>query len=1562
MKKFCVLIILWLVCSSAYAESYVSDYLIIEEGETWDEFIVLSGLPQGTQASIFIEGQVYYFNKVLLKDQGLIAYGEFSDVARNDFKPVVGGYYSENSRLGEYRYHAYTAEGGKLGNDDFPRDASSARPLEDKTWIYKPWERESIAYETYQKHSSQLGFLNNKIFIRDAYNNTDPVSLLAKAQLNEALPYIKKGTYDGVTPASNLDAVYYANVQSRPTMKLSGQSIMFHKSILDGRIWYQTFPLLRSEDNLMKEGLPLEASIEEYHVAGITSTGLMTVFVKVVGHLQDESFYGLDEVEQYIYYDRDDIQSWEFDLQSLDLAVTYEPVASYSRFNNGNMAYQWFKVDMSHSDYRDLNSTDYVFEHQVKGLVTVNFPNEHSEVAEVIDKLLLDNADMTFDEFHGDQADFEVTAPYEILDVWSFNLSLVEIEVGDSYERSVTINGSLLSETQETEFISGNYVFEDLDRSKLYDYEIKYSDGENDYFYKSWVLVYDAVPSASVKVVDYGKVNRKNSIEVDDSITPEFVKEHSSVELLDFTIMSRDGQTIYYDVNNQALKEYMIKEIGSVDICVEIGNEYGLRTYLYEIYSGEDYPPDLISIIWNNSLVRGDEIDVFSEASSLDDDTVSAIFYEVFFDHDEDGIADHLLYPKSEYLGKIDFQPLELGYYEIEFSVEEDFGQPTIIDSIREEDYQSQVVRREFMVENLRPMTKVFTDIPYEFPQVEVTFLIDEDFPSADLAYLRENNVNIRNDFRLSSIDCVIDVWDLKTYEYSQTAHISRHTGSYPPITYTYSSLGYSGILSRYKIRNYPYTVDKGSYVTTTESKTIKTTRYQSGTVYWPDKYDSNRTPTSISYSSAGFTGTMYRDYQGNWSASNFYNDDGSYGGYTYSFTQYYKGTASKVSSVWVPNLVTYNDYYGDYSGSVNKYVKQVYYPDPTKESNKFLVYFTKDTINNLEDLEALKSIIPEANIILVSDESLFKSINENDSISYIDETDKIINQMIQVVKEENPFTSIKTILVGQTFQLETNDRDEEGDPIVEEGFQVIHHPDVFENPMAQEENTFLSYKATQFSPGEISSFQNAGSYQIYRQIKDQPISHPDQGMYSNLSTLELLVHRKPIASDRMDWTYNAISGLYEIDWVDTSYDPDFQYSANRGILDRKMRYKKTGQPWIYGIPKLLEAGEYTRELIVKDIYGQWSDTYLEVFTLSALPPPQILTGQLHSKDDTFTLESIPHTEILSLRDFKVRFPYALDFKYEWIREGLVIESDNFFPEGNDGGIDYHPIDFTIPKSLTDGGYIFKVYAIDQNNIDNYDVLSFSVCVKTPFDLEASIPELVAGENKISVNTSKYVDEVLLTLYVDTIYEKTVSMTQESTSWSYLEVLPELDPMNYTFKFEGLIKSEPYQIAYLLLDSEYLGLSLSSILIEGMWNYYNGEDNIFYKPKENNPHRFLSLEEISIRVIASGEPESIEITMSDELMSLNYSDDYGNVYSYDTLLGYTVDFPLLMETTDHINYSMKYVLPLADSTISRDNTRLRQSYFMELKLIKGSKSLSYYVTDIEISGNTLDCIYLEPIY
>lgn len=597
---------------------------------------------------------------------------------------------------------------------------------------------------------------------------------------------------------------------------------------------------------------------------------------------------------------------------------------------------------------------------------------------------------------------------------------------------------------------------------------------------------------------------------------------------------------------------------------------------------------------------------------------------------------------------------------------------------------------------------------------------------------------------------------------------------------------------------------------------------------------------------------------------------------------------------------------------------------------------------------------------ILVGPADLKEAVD--DEIIFMENSEDVMDKVVQFIGKQYPYSANYVVEVGSPFEIYKSTFDTENDLITDYGFQYVQDL-IFDNSVGREEfaketlnDIYTDYQAT--------SFSKVGLYTIYSSLKDDT-KRASFNKYSNMAEVSVLVHRKPIADYMLDWHYDVDISSYQITFQDRSYDLDHQYShPTKGIVDIKGMYRKEGDSqWIYAIPDVLKAGAYEFRYSVKDLEGAWSHPKMMTFTLYDVPPPQLLDGQLRVKNQKFMLSNIPSTELLEFYDIRTRYPLDYEIGYVWLNKGqkitkpvlidsnyIILEKDRF----------YEPYTFNIPKEFSDGTYQLQLFVRDKNKLTLEDTKNFDVTVVTPIELNGHTPEnILPGENVFKATTSKYVDEVYVTLYVGTPYEETHQMMLED-EWTYVYDASDIVPDGtYDIRYEAVILSDPKKKEHIVNQTEKISLKATSIRVTGDWQYWKGGKNIFGESLSDDPNRFMSLEAIDIEVESIGKPDRIEITMSPELMSMSYVDEKNNVYYYKDMIGKVVEFPLLMSSENEKNWHVSYVLPLADSTLSVENIRLRNPYIIHVILVKGTTKIPYEVM-IDLTGNTLDRVYIQP--
>jgi len=317
------------------------------------------------------------------------------------------------------------------------------------------------------------------------------------------------------------------------------------------------------------------------------------------------------------------------------------------------------------------------------------------------------------------------------------------------------------------------------------------------------------------------------------------------------------------------------------------------------------------------------------------------------------------------------------------------------------------------------------------------------------------------------------------------------------------------------------------------------------------------------------------------------------------------------------------------------------------------------------------------------------------------------------------------------------------------------------------------------------------------------------------------------------------------------------------------------------------------------------------------------------------------------------------------LRDTNFLEGVTGTKTGND--ISWDEINYQVSQAIPDGSYNVRITAFDSLNSSIFKHINFPVTIKTPIDLESDFSTLVGSEvNEIIATTSIYADQVTAEVFRGTAQAQTLAMTLqdndgERKTWRVAytapnsTVLPEGD---YNARFTARTPNGNIETLDRVFTLQHL--KISSTHIWGDWNHWDGSiDKITKQVLQNNPHRFMSHENIHIEAVVVGSPDRVEVTMSPELTNYVYTNSKGTVYRHDTDFGYPVRvFPLNMATTSGTNYSLEYVLPLADWTLDYSNVRRKAAYTITITAYKGAMSTSSS-TSIELTGNIHDLTYYQ---
>lgn len=1333
----------------------------------------LPKLPDNTIPPSLFRG--YPLNFRLWLQKGLLVYGNYNSVKdENQFKcgtqlsPGIvdnhNGYYygidsyTGTSGRGEWRYHGVDSSGNLFSNMNFIDDGSKTK-FNEREWVKEPWNNLPTSKS-----------VNMSIYNQAAYNGYGyPIETQAiiRQWINKSLP-------DGVPLKSSPidpETYKYLNILSAPTSMMSGQGRMWHEKD-NGSIWYQTLSVPVLKESL--QNLPVTVAIYCTNPEAdlmITDPGpekdnqKITLHFKVIATLEDEKdgkkLYS-DPIEKTKYYTRNDVGSWSITFNESDKKDKISTV--------GNKGIAEFTKTVTYGYLRSKSWKEFVtataqplYKNSVKG------NTGHGDLEVPFNRKPIPPPPISLEPviFTPNNNIPEIAyedIPFQAVD--NSDTSLVT-------KRKVLVDGI---EVDDSQFFTGNYVFDadELGTNGRFvivevDYEIEglqLQPGEK-VCTTDYVYVYPTKPIANFKISsNTWKQNRK--IKVEDTSTAgniQLVVQKYPITEYEWTF-GGDTSHIKTGTDSPSMKEFICKEPGIYSATLRCRNSLGKwsNSYTVEFEVLEDVAPAIGLNLTDCVTNRNETIKAwYYNVCSTDGDPIKSSSIELWYDADNDGTLDTKLETWDGSGEFPSYTPTKLGYYKYIVKAQDDIINDTFQQFITDEDKKANTYEVEWWVDNYRPMSDIYINIPIQRPNIDVFIMLDKNLDQTKREYIQNNRMNMSNWLIGENIIPNVNVWDMKTYTYSQPAYTSSHTGSsYPPSTATYSSNGYSGTLSLSSVSNNQYSQDYGYTATRTETK-IATAGGQSVSGH---NASSLYPPSSVSYSdSDGFSGTLsaYGYSYSSWACGHSKTNvgpGGCTGGGYYWTRSYagYSGTVSRTVSYWVPNIVWYNDYTGYYSGTIYKNVRQDYTDPFNPTSQKYVIYLSDNTISELSDLQMVTSKAISAKLILAGTSGITSQAGYD---KYFDSCgksiDTLMNEILEYISESSPAVEKYYVLQNQTFTLNTGNLDLENDPITSQELQYVHNPNWFDNPTGTEPETVPGYNdSTGWTSTTRTSFANTGLYKIFRRIKDNPSTDPNFAQYSYYSgatRLDIYVHRKPIALATLDWDFNAAGYVYKTTWVDKSYDPDHEFNRpDKGIVERNIKWRQTGGSWNYGIPDDLSPGTYELLYYVKDPEGTWSDPYTMNFTLATAPGMQF-DAKLRPLDSSLSLNSIPASEPLETYDVWTRYPYNVSLQMVLYNGSSIISPMKTVVYSQSSGskvsndITWNNIPYPIANTVPDGSYTFRISAV--GDYGKSAAKDFAVTVNTPINPEASIngastnAKIQAGsENKFTLTTSKYVSSI----------------------------------------------------------------------------------------------------------------------------------------------------------------------------------------------------------------------------
>ncbi len=1380
-------------------------------------------------------------NLDLFKELSLTIYGYHGSIKsiQNDFKkgsnttgtndnsgynPNVGTYIKDGIK-GEYRYHGYDYAGNLYTNAKFPVDMAMTKPVSSYRYLYRRWE-EGANYDgsspsNINRIATGKGGSNYSTRnINIAKDIPRQILINGGFSADGSVPNGIGGSYSDI---SRFEAYNYANVQTVPTHFTAGQAELRHLGG-DGKKWYAN--ITSKPETIKKEMMQVNAEFDEETVIRKLDTlknGEDYVIEITLKATYDDKNYHNHPINKHLYYTRNDISHWIFKIND---DVTGNTYTTGEIKPNGNLAEYRFTVTIPASAYESRLVND-KFDYTLLGTVTAYIYDTGDSASDTatydggIAKIPSEPITTTVTEDYK-AIRVEIESPQKMLDTEKFKL-VENTDYTNVKEVKVYIDGELLSQSDARKFLDGNWLFKLKGYDDLYNYRVEYYNDLNMKFLKqASVIVYTTKPNTQIILTGTQKENRAlvatNNMGA-ANLNEKYFLDRATLNTTNFSI---NGQEIYINYQDNRKIEFLSKQSGEditvqLDIKATVQSQYverydipsdyntGHHTYLLQLIP--DYKPAIISNIWNSVLARNEDLNFMLDIVSTDGDTVSLSTYKLYYDEDNDGVAEKLIQSGNADDFK-SYKPTKLGKYNIVFYAEETFGEPTYSNLITSEDIRISTLEKEFNVKNLAPQTEIYVDIPISYPEVDVVILNDENISRELNNKIVSTRIDFMNNLIRTGLNPNVQIWDLHTYVYSQSASDTRNTGgSYPPSSISYSSNGYSGTLGLTNTVNNWYTGIIGYHnETMTDTMTGGGSAWESWSKTGGYKSGSTNTPSVIGSGNR----TYYKvDW---WEESEEYSETTDPKTGEVIAWERFRTFGALYEATWTERVADYgdiDDYTGYYSGTIYKNVKQEFQPVYRDTSNKYIVYFADNAVNNINDYQ---TILNRANskIIVIGNNTVKNDARIRKDL-FIDNTkdlSAVQEEILTFISNDNPQYRGIVVLLNEAFNISFADVDLDNDVMEAKGFQIVHSQSYFDNPMGQETNTRTLFDENAYNLTSLpNKLTKSGEYVFYRRVRDIPDQRPNESEFSNDAQINIYAHRKPIASCTLDWTFNNANGIYRTTWVDTSYDPDLQYQdpeGTKGIRERKIKYRKVGTPnWIYEIPDNLTPAKYELEYIVKDNFGVWSEPFKMIFELPAIPPAQI-QAKLKTELPIFSLSNVPASESLIAYDIWTRYPFDLKLQlalYNGATQVSPIEEVVYNASTgtkNRQDIYWNDIKYNIPATLRSQLYIMRIRALDVAVPTRYADINFNVTVNTPINLVPIMNEkMTAGRDfEIKATTSKYVNStysgsgVKVTLFDGTSHARTLILNGTSLNWNITTNQPlSIQEGTYTARFVATLPS-----------------------------------------------------------------------------------------------------------------------------------------------------------------------------
>lgn len=267
--------------------------------------------------------------------------------------------------------------------------------------------------------------------------------------------------------------------------------------------------------------------------------------------------------------------------------------------------------------------------------------------------------------------------------------------------------------------------------------------------------------------------------------------------------------------------------------------------------------------------------------------------------------------------------------------------------------------------------------------------------------------------------------------------------------------------------------------------------------------------------------------------------------------------------------------------------------------------------------------------------------ISNNNFGAFIDNTNidaaivSLKDYILGIENQEEPKTQY--VLLGEDLEYLTFYDDYEDDVKYAEQWKYTHtNPNYFDNALGIDPQSGINRTLP------ITIFDRVGLYDASLRVQDNPYNNSlfnNYKLWSKDETIQLIVHRRPIADFIPYVSYNSAAIKYYISTVDKSYDLDHSISrVDKGIIQKQWKWKLAEDvAWQLGIPaEIINGKTYMLQLLVQDVEGAWSLPATKIVSVPDIllyANPTSLPWQ--NKNAVVNLSVIVNNAIFSRVDYK---------------------------------------------------------------------------------------------------------------------------------------------------------------------------------------------------------------------------------------------------------------------------------------------------------------------------------------